>query len=133
MKSILLIAVTLLSLNAQAKMVWCGHNDAGPNFDYNNCSDGPQYQLRTADVLGRYMNISFYSTDESDAIISKVTATQAQNTNDLLKKISSLQVRTDKVEEALQQDVSIPESVKAEMKKEIIEELKKEFTLIPKN
>jgi hypothetical protein len=74
--------------------------------------------------------------DEMNSRLALVNSRMDQIENaqeENLKETKSHEVRIQKNEEVLQQDIIIPESVKSELRKEIIEELKQQFNLTPKN
>lgn len=71
---------------------------------------------------------SIYLKSELDAQLIK--SNNLLNSNVL--KTNSLEKRVFNIEQAMSQDIQIPDSVKEDLKKQIIEELKQEFILTPK-
>jgi esterase/lipase len=124
--------LSLLSLSAHASLNVC-------RSDYAFSMGGDSY-LKLADAysfaMANTVNTPFasatpcpekssialalYTTSEVDQLINNVK-------NELTKKVQSHETRINQIEQALQQDIAIPDSVIAQIKADLRKELKAEL------
>jgi hypothetical protein len=126
MKKVISLMVIVTSFSVNAKISFCHTPLRGGNANWSVCG---------ADLIPN-QPLNSYSTTETDQFFAEANGRIANldNSNqELSKRVGFLENRVKKTEAALEQEIVIPESAKEEMKKEIIEELKKEYNLIPKN
>jgi hypothetical protein len=130
MKSLFLLGLILLSVTANASLRVCEMSNENGSLT-RSFSFQTYGSERCTDIGGAdYIKGSMYFSSEVDQLIANA---KSELTNSLNQKIAFHEARLKKVEAALEEEIVIPESAKEEMKKEIIEELKKEYNLVPKN